>query len=85
MLFTRDTRVVLVSAPVERFLGTPRGELLGKTARDVFSDGTSFAAAFATHSSASVRCRNVNFRGRGQARSGFSGFCSRESTQSARY
>jgi signal transduction histidine kinase len=44
MLFTRDTRVVLVSAPVERFLGTPRGELLGKTARDVFSDSTSLAA-----------------------------------------
>jgi signal transduction histidine kinase len=44
MLFTRDTRVVLVSAPVERFLGTPRGELLGKTARDVFSDSTALAA-----------------------------------------
>jgi signal transduction histidine kinase len=40
MLFTRDSRVVLVSAPVERFLGTPRGELLGRTAKDVFSSGT---------------------------------------------
>lgn len=38
MLFTRDSRVVLVSAPVERFLGRPRGELLGKTAREIFSD-----------------------------------------------
>jgi signal transduction histidine kinase len=37
MLFTRDSRVVLVSAPVERFLGTPRGQLLGKTAQEIFS------------------------------------------------
>jgi signal transduction histidine kinase len=37
MLFTRDSRVVLVSAPVERFLGRPRGEMLGRTAREVFS------------------------------------------------
>ncbi len=31
MLFTRDSRVVLVSASVERFLGRPRRELLGRT------------------------------------------------------
>jgi signal transduction histidine kinase len=37
MLFTRDSRVVLVSAPVERFLGRPRGDLLGRTAREIFS------------------------------------------------
>jgi signal transduction histidine kinase len=37
MLFTRDSRVVLVSAPVERFLGKPRGELLGRTASELFS------------------------------------------------
>jgi signal transduction histidine kinase len=37
ILFTRDSRVVLVSAPVERFLGQPRGELLGRTAREIFS------------------------------------------------
>src|SRR6204780_3114429 len=36
MLFTRDSRVVLVSAPVERFLGRPRSELLGRTAREIF-------------------------------------------------
>jgi signal transduction histidine kinase len=36
MLFTRDSRVVLVSAPVERFLGRPRSELLGKTAAEIF-------------------------------------------------
>ena len=40
MLFTRDFRVVLVSAPVERFLEKPRGELLGRQARDVFSEDT---------------------------------------------
>jgi signal transduction histidine kinase len=37
MLFTRDSRVVLVSAPVERFLGRPRRELLGRTASEIFS------------------------------------------------
>ena len=36
MLFTRENRVVLVSAPVERFLGRPRAELLGKTAQEIF-------------------------------------------------
>ncbi len=40
MLFTRDSRVVLVSAPVERFLGQPRKDLLGKTAREIFSHGS---------------------------------------------
>jgi len=37
MLFTRDSRVVLVSASVERFLGRPRRELLGRTVREIFS------------------------------------------------
>jgi signal transduction histidine kinase len=41
MLFTRDSRVVLVSAPVERFLGRPRSELLGRTAREIFSRDSS--------------------------------------------
>jgi signal transduction histidine kinase len=40
MLFARDSRVVLVSAPVERFLGRPRGELLGRTVKEVFSGDT---------------------------------------------
>ncbi len=44
MLFTRDSRVVLVSAPVERFLGRPRGELLGRAARDVFPNDTTLGA-----------------------------------------
>ena len=37
MLFTRDAHVVLVSASVERFLGRPRGELLGRTVQEIFS------------------------------------------------
>src|ERR1700733_7930343 len=37
VLFARDSRIVLVSAPVERFLGRPRKELLGRTAMEVFS------------------------------------------------
>jgi signal transduction histidine kinase len=36
MLFARDSRVVLVSAPVEAFLGRPRAELLGHTVQEVF-------------------------------------------------
>jgi signal transduction histidine kinase len=36
MLFARDSRVVLVSAPVEAFLGRPRAELLGRTVQEVF-------------------------------------------------
>jgi len=41
MLFTRDSRVVLVSASVEHFLGRPRRELLGRTAREIFTPGSS--------------------------------------------
>src|SRR5437763_7798594 len=37
MLFTRDTRVVLVSAAIEGFLGRSRGELLGRTVKEIFS------------------------------------------------
>ncbi len=37
MLFARDSRVVLVSAPVEGFLGRPRSELLGHTVQEVFA------------------------------------------------
>src|ERR1700732_3812589 len=40
MLFTRDSRVVLVSASVERFLGRPRRELLGRPALAEFSNAT---------------------------------------------
>jgi len=42
MLFTRDSRVVLVSASVERFLGRPRRELLGHSAREIFSPESEF-------------------------------------------
>jgi signal transduction histidine kinase len=44
MLFTRDSRVVLVSAPVERFLGRPRAELLGRTAREIFLGDSSLGS-----------------------------------------
>src|SRR6202790_3066448 len=44
MLFTRDTRVVLVSASAEKFLGRPRHEILGHTAEEIFSDGTVLGA-----------------------------------------
>src|SRR6202171_1061509 len=44
MLFTRDSRVVLVSASVEKFLGRPRRELLGQTARGIFSPESEFGA-----------------------------------------
>ncbi len=44
MLFTRDSRVVLVSASVERFLGRPRRELLGRTAKESFSAETPLGA-----------------------------------------
>src|SRR5579863_10358975 len=50
MLFARDSRVVLVSAPVEGFLGRPRGELLGRTVQEVFARdnllGTALLDAF---------------------------------------
>src|SRR6202050_185325 len=44
MLFARDSRIVLVSAPVERFVGRPRGELLGRSAREIFSRDSSLGA-----------------------------------------
>ena len=44
MLFTRDSRVVLVSASAEKFLGRPRREILGRTAEEIFSDGTVLGA-----------------------------------------
>ena len=44
MLFTRDSRVVLVSASVERFLNRPRRELLGRSAREIFLPGTPLGA-----------------------------------------
>ncbi|MGH9493989.1 MAG: sensor histidine kinase [Candidatus Sulfotelmatobacter sp.] len=45
MLFARDSRVVLVSAPVEAFLGRPRGELLGRTVQEVFDRNTLMGTA----------------------------------------
>src|SRR5690349_4124799 len=44
MLFTRDSRVVLVSASAERFVGRPRRDLLGRLAKEIFSAESSFGA-----------------------------------------
>jgi signal transduction histidine kinase len=44
MLFTRDFRVVLVSASVERFLAKPRRELLGRSVQEIFTPGTPLGA-----------------------------------------
>jgi PAS domain S-box-containing protein len=44
MLFTSDSRVVLVSASVERFLGRPRRELLGRTVKEIFTQDSSLGA-----------------------------------------
>src|ERR1019366_8820367 len=44
MLFTGDSRVVLVSASVERFLGCPRRDLLGRTVKEAFSAETPLGA-----------------------------------------
>jgi len=53
VLFTRDTRVVLVSASAERFVGRPRGEILGNSVEGVFSDANKLGRivldAFALH------------------------------------
>lgn len=53
VLFTRDTRVVLVSASAERFIGRPRGEILGNMVEEVFTDATKLGRivldAFALH------------------------------------
>jgi PAS domain S-box-containing protein len=44
MLFTRDLKVVLVSASAEKFLGRPRREILGRSAAEIFSDGSVLGA-----------------------------------------
>jgi signal transduction histidine kinase len=45
VLFARDSRIVLVSAPVERFLARPRKDLLGHTVKEVFSRDSLLGAA----------------------------------------
>ncbi len=53
ILFTRDTRVVLVSASAERFVGRPRGEILGREVERIFTDASKLGRivldAFALH------------------------------------
>jgi PAS domain S-box-containing protein len=45
MLFTSDSRVVLVSAAIERFLGRSRSELLGRRLKEIVSAETAFGAS----------------------------------------
>jgi len=45
MLFARGSRVVLVSAPVEAFLGRPRSQLLGHSVQEIFDRDTRLGAA----------------------------------------
>ncbi len=53
MLFTRDWRVVLVSASAERFAGIPRSKMLGRHVEEIFSDKDKFGRivldAYALH------------------------------------
>ncbi len=53
ILFTRDTRVVLVSASAERFVARPRGEILGHMVENIFTDASKLGRivldAFALH------------------------------------
>jgi signal transduction histidine kinase len=53
VLFTSDTRVVLVSAAAERFIGRSRGEILGNRVEGVFTDANKLGRivldAFALH------------------------------------
>src|SRR5271165_4710161 len=53
VLFTRDTRVVLVSTSAERFIGRQRGQILGHVVEEVFDDahklGRIVLDAFALH------------------------------------
>jgi signal transduction histidine kinase len=55
ILFTRDSRVVLVSSSAERFVGRPRNEILGRTVEEIFKLdgrlGTTVLDAFAVHQS----------------------------------
>jgi PAS domain S-box-containing protein len=55
ILFTKDARIVLVSASAERFVGKQRGEMLGYTVEEVFNDSTRLGQivldAFALHQS----------------------------------
>jgi len=44
IFFTQDLRVVLVSASAERFLGRPRREILGHTAKEIFSETSPLGA-----------------------------------------
>ncbi|HYH01165.1 MAG TPA: ATP-binding protein [Terriglobales bacterium] len=67
MLFTKDARVVLVSASAEQFAGRPRGEMLGHSVYDIFTDSSPLSTlvreSFRYHESiAQVEVENANGR-----------------------
>lgn len=67
MLFTRDSRVILVSAAVETFLGRSRRELLGRTANEIFGPESALGAAMLDafrlrHNIAQRECESPNGR-----------------------
>ena len=59
MLFTRDSRAVLVSASIEGFLGKSRGAMLGSEVWEIFNDGSALSRlvldAYSLHQSLSRR------------------------------
>ncbi len=59
MLFTRDSRAVLVSASVEHFVGRPRGEMLGHGVTEIFAPesrlGRMVLEAFELHQDVALR------------------------------
>ncbi len=59
MLFTRDSRAVLVSASAERFLAQPRGQMLGSSVAQIFSSQTQLGSvvlnAFEGHEAIAAR------------------------------
>lgn len=59
MLFTRDARLVLVSASAERFVELPRAEMLGRHVEEIFDDSTRLGRlvldAFALHQDVPTR------------------------------
>jgi PAS domain S-box-containing protein len=59
MLFTRDSRAVLVSASIEGFLGKSRGDMLGSEVWEIFNDGSALSRlvldAYSLHQSLSRR------------------------------
>ncbi len=61
LLFTRDSRAVLVSASAERFVGRPRGNILGHSVEEIFSPAARLGSVVldAFHGRQSLALREV--------------------------